>query len=69
MELSTRTEGQIDIDTDRVKGPFDDVKAQYVAAISNQMKRRNRQGRDFFTVRENKAIEFYGRATQQIEAL
>lgn len=69
MELSTRTEGQVDIDTDRVKGPFEAVQAQYVNAISNQMKRRNRQGRDFFTVRENKAIEFYGRASQQIDAI
>jgi hypothetical protein len=69
MELTTREEGQLDINNDRMIGPFDAVKAQYVAAVSRQMKRRNRQKRDFFTRDEQRAIEFYGRAVQQIEAL
>lgn len=42
---------------------------QYIKAISNQGKRRERQGRDAFTSNENKAIEFYGQAAQQISAL
>jgi hypothetical protein len=42
---------------------------QYVAAVAKQVNRRNRQGRDTFTVNENKAIEFYGRAAQQLVAL
>jgi hypothetical protein len=42
---------------------------RYIKAISKQMNRRNRQNRDAFTPNENKAIEFYGRAAQQIEIL
>ena len=42
---------------------------RYIQAISKQMTRRNRQNRDAFTPNENKAIEFYGRAAQQIEIL
>ena len=42
---------------------------RYIQAIAKQMNRRNRQNRDAFTSNENKAIEFYGRAAQQIEIL
>lgn len=42
---------------------------QYIDAISKQIKRRNRQGRTEFTASENKALEYYGRAAQQLEAL
>lgn len=42
---------------------------RYIQAISKSMNRRNRQTRDAFTPNENKAIEYYGRAAQQIEIL
>ena len=42
---------------------------RYVKAISKQLTRRNRQGRDNFTANENKAIEYYGRAAQQLRDL
>jgi hypothetical protein len=45
------------------------VQAKYVHGIAKQLKRRNRQGRTEFTPNEKKAIEFYGRAVRQIEAL
>lgn len=48
---------------------FAAVEAQYVKAVSNQMKRRNRQGRDFFTKDEQAALKFYGLAAQQIHEL
>jgi hypothetical protein len=42
------------------------VSELYIKAVSKQMNRRNRQGRIEFTANENKAIEFYGRAAQQL---
>lgn len=42
---------------------------RYVKAVSNQMKRRNRQNRAEFTANEIKAIGFYGRAAQAIQIL
>lgn len=48
---------------------FQQVQAQYVNAVSNQMKRRNRQKRDFFTKAEQAAILFYGAAVQVLEGL
>lgn len=48
---------------------FKAVVDQYIAAVANQLKRRNRQGRENFTANENKAIEYYGRCAQQIQAL
>jgi hypothetical protein len=45
------------------------VLEQYLRSISKQLKRRNRKGRDNFTPNENKAIEFYGRAVQQLKTL
>lgn len=48
---------------------FSKAKEQYVNAISNQLKRRNRQGRDFFTKNEQKAIEYHGKAVNQIQKL
>ena len=41
----------------------------YLKAISHQMERRNLQGREKFTANEEKAIKWYGRAVQQLEAL
>jgi hypothetical protein len=48
---------------------FKAVLDQYVAAIARQLKRRNRQGREHFTTNENKALGYYGRCAQQIQAL
>jgi hypothetical protein len=48
---------------------FTQVFAQYVNAVSNQLKRRNRQNRDFFTKDEQAALKWYGQAVQQIETL
>jgi hypothetical protein len=48
---------------------FTQVLAQYIEAVSNQLKRRNRQKRDFFTKDEQAALKWYGQASQQIEAL
>jgi hypothetical protein len=45
------------------------VQNKYYEALAAQMNRRNRQNRAAFTPNENKAIEFYGRAAQQIEIL
>jgi hypothetical protein len=42
---------------------------QYTKAIVKQVNRRNRQGRIEFTSNENKALEYYGLAAQQISAL
>ena len=42
---------------------------RYIKAISKQLTRRNRQGRDNFTTNENKAIEYYGKAAQQLQDL
>ena len=42
---------------------------RYVRAVSNQMKRRNRQHRQDFTPNEVKAINFYGNAAQAIQTL
>jgi hypothetical protein len=48
---------------------FQAVLDQYITAVSKQIKRRNRQGRDFFTKDEQAALKFYGQAAQQIKAL
>lgn len=41
----------------------------YLKAISHQIERRNRQGREKFTTNEEKALLWYGKAVQQLEAL
>lgn len=41
---------------------FLSVAEEYIKAIANQGKRRTRQGRDFFTRNENKALKFYADA-------
>lgn len=48
---------------------FDRVIAQFVKGIDTQLKRRNREGRDNFTPNETKALEYYGKAAQQLTAL
>lgn len=48
---------------------FKAVTEQYVKAIANQGKRRTRQGRDFFTKNETKALKFYADALLQIQSL
>jgi hypothetical protein len=48
---------------------FEKVIAQYVRSVSKQLKRRNREGRENFTVNENKAIVYYGKVVQQLKAL
>ena len=48
---------------------FTKVFNEYLNSISKQLKRRNRQGRENFTANENKAIEYYGKAAQQIKSL
>lgn len=42
---------------------------RYVKAISKQLQRRNRQGRDHFTANEKKAIAYYGLAVQTLTKL
>ena len=42
---------------------------QYISAVSRQLKRRNRQGREQFTAKENKAIMYYGEAAQQLKGI
>jgi len=42
---------------------------RYVKAISKQLTRRSRQGRNNFTPNENKAILYYGKAAQQLRDL
>lgn len=48
---------------------FLSVAEEYIKAIANQGKRRTRQGRDFFTRNENKALKFYADALLQIQTL
>lgn len=69
MELSTRTEGSVDIVSCGVKNPFADVRQKYVNAITRQTRRMIRQGRDFHTKKEQIALAFYGQAVMKIEAL
>lgn len=45
------------------------VRAQYNKATNNQMKRRVRQGRDFFTKAEQAALKFYSEAFNKLETI
>ena len=45
------------------------VQDQYLRALKNQLKRRNRQNRDNFSPAENRAILYYGLAVQQLRDL
>lgn len=69
MELSTRDEGQIQIVSEGLTNPFAAVKAQYAKANERQTRRMLRQKRDFYTVKERKALQFYTGAAMLIEAL
>ena len=48
---------------------FQQVLAQYDRALANQLKRRDRQKRDFFTRDENASIRFYNNAFLAIQKL
>jgi hypothetical protein len=47
---------------------FEQVQQQYNKAVNNQMKRRLRQGRDFFTKAEQAALKFYSQAFEKLGA-
>lgn len=48
---------------------FRAVLSQYDKALGKQLKRMDRQGRDFFTRDEQAAIKYYNMSSLQVEAL
>ena len=48
---------------------FRDVFSKYIDHVAKQMDRRNRQSRDAFTENEEKALQYYAKAANQLRAL
>jgi hypothetical protein len=48
---------------------FSQVLTQYDRALANQLKRRDRQKRDFFTKNENAAVRYYNGAFLAVQRL